>query len=89
MDTQVTSMCKQCCHEHEVNVSLLIRVDGLTDFHIKKPDREKQISYDMAYLWNLKIIIQINLYTKQKTDSQSKQSWLPKGEGGNKLEVWN
>ena len=58
-----------------IHVSLLIRLDGLTDFHIKKPDREKQISYDMAYLWNLKkIIIRMNLYTKQKTDSQTEQT---------------
>ena len=73
-----------------IHVSLLIRLDGLTDFHIKKPDREKQISYDMAYLWNLKkIIIRMNLYTKQKTDSQTEQTIMAtKGRrGGNKLKV--
>ena len=28
-------------------------------------DSEKQIPYDIAYMWNLKIMIQINLFTKQ------------------------
>ena len=31
-----------------------------------KSDREKQISYDIAYIWNLKKIISMNLFTKQK-----------------------
>ena len=33
---------------------------------LSKSDREKQISYDIAYMWNLKKIIQMNLFTKQK-----------------------
>ena len=33
---------------------------------LSKPDRERQISYDIAYMWNLKKIIQVNLHTKQK-----------------------
>ena len=28
-------------------------------------DSEKQIPYDIAYMWNLKIMIEINLFTKQ------------------------
>ena len=35
-----------------------------------KPHREKQISYDIVYKWNLKKMIQMNLYTKQ-IDSQT------------------
>ena len=31
-----------------------------------KPDRERQISYDIIYTWNLKKKIEINFYTKQK-----------------------
>ena len=27
---------------------------------------ERQISYDIAYMWNLKKMIQVNLFTKQK-----------------------
>ena len=28
--------------------------------------RERQISYDITYMWNLKILAQMNLITKQK-----------------------
>ena len=31
-----------------------------------KADRERQISYDIAYIWNLKKMVKINLFTKQK-----------------------
>ena len=31
-----------------------------------KSDTERQISYDIAYLWNLKKRVQMNLFTKQK-----------------------
>ena len=34
---------------------------------LSKPDRERQISYDITYMWNLKKkMIQMNLFTKQK-----------------------
>ena len=28
--------------------------------------RERQMSYDMVYMWNLKRMVQMNLFTKQK-----------------------
>ena len=42
-------------------------MDGLRDYQTKssKPERERQIPYDIAHMWNLKKM-QINLYTKQK-----------------------
>ena len=38
-------------------------MDGPRDDHTKwsKPDRERQILYDIAYTWNLKRKIQMNL----------------------------
>ena len=38
------------------------------DYHTMgcKLDTERQISYDNTHTWNLKIIIQMNLFTKQK-----------------------
>ena len=33
---------------------------------LSKPDREKQISFDIAYMQNLKKVIEMNLYIKQK-----------------------
>ena len=44
-------------------------MDGPGDYHTKwsKSDRERQISYDIAYMWNIKKkMIQMNLLTKQK-----------------------
>ena len=45
-------------------------MDGPRDYYTKwsKPDRERQISYDVTYMWNLKkyIYTQMNLFTKQK-----------------------
>ena len=41
-------------------------IDGPGDYHTKwiKSDREREISQDIIYKWNLKII-QVNLCTKQ------------------------
>ena len=50
-------------------------MDGLGDYHTKwnKPDRERQIPYDIVYMWNRKecyklIYIQINLYRNRHKD---------------------
>ena len=31
-----------------------------------KSDRERQLSYDITYMWDLKKMIQMNLFRKQK-----------------------
>ena len=43
-------------------------MDGPRNYHTKlsKPGRERQISYDIIYTWNIKKRIQMNLFTKQK-----------------------
>ena len=33
--------------------------------------RERQILYDITYMWNLKKMIQMNLFTRTETDSQT------------------
>ena len=39
-------------------------------------DRERQISYDITYMWNLKNMRQMNVFTDQKeTHRHSKQSY--------------
>ena len=38
---------------------------GSRDYHTKS-DRERQISYNITYMWNLKKVIQMNISTKQK-----------------------
>ena len=40
-----------------------------------KSDRERQIPYDIAYMWNLKKMIQMNLYLQSRnslTDIENK-----------------
>ena len=54
-------------------------MDGPGDYHTKwsKSDRERQISHDITYMWNLKRkMIQMNLFTKQKqTHRHRKQTY--------------
>ena len=47
---------------------------------LSKSDRERYISYDFAYMWNLRKDINALIY---KTDSQTLTTilWLPKGKG--------
>ena len=47
-------------------------MDGPRDYHIEssKPDRERQISYDITYMWNLKNNTNEVIY-KTETDSQT------------------
>ena len=50
---------------------------------IQSSNREKQMTYNIPYRWNLKRKqIQMNLFAKQKeTQTQKTNSWLPKGKG--------
>ena len=62
-------------------------MDGPGDYHTKwiKSVRERQISYDITYTWNLKKMIQMNLLTyKTEADSQTSITnlWLPKRKVG-------
>ena len=70
-------------------------MDGPGDDHTKwsKSDREIQISYDIAYMQNLKKIIQKNLFTKQK-QTQRLREWTygyqgEKVGGRDRLGVWD
>ena len=56
-----------------------------------KSDTERQISYDIAYLWNLKKRVQMNLFTKQKqSHGCRKQTYGYQGISGgrDKLRDW-
>ena len=43
-------------HKKEWSNAICNNMDGPRDYHTKwnKPDRERLISYDIAYMWNLK-----------------------------------
>ena len=70
-------------------------MNGPRDYHPKrsKPDRERQISYDITYMWNLKKMIQMNLFSKQKqTHRPKKQTYgYQRGNvgGSDKLGDWD
>ena len=58
-------------------------MDGPTSYHTKwsKSDRDRQTSYDIAYMWSLKLKIQMNLFTKQnRTHEHRKQTYEYKRE---------
>ena len=53
---------------------------------------QRQISYDITYMWNLEKMVQMNLFTKQKqTHRQRKQTYgYQKGKPWrDKLGVWD
>ena len=71
-------------------------MDGPRDYHTKwsNLERERQIPYDITYIWNLKYyMIQMNLLTKQKqTYRHRKQIYgYQRGnvEGSDKLGDWD
>ena len=60
-------------------------MDGPKDYHTKwsQSDRKRQISYDITYMWNLKIMIQNKLIIESKqTQILESNLGLPKGETG-------
>ena len=50
--------------------------------------RERQISYDITNIWNLKIMIQMSLFKNRNRLRRRKETyWLPKGMGGRGGEI--
>ena len=56
----------------EQNNAICSNMDGPRDCHTEqsKSDAERQISYDIAYMWNLKKRVQMNLFTKIEVESR-------------------
>ena len=59
-------------------------MDGPGDYHTKwsKSERERQISYDITYMQNLKKMIQMNLFTKQTLTGLENEFMITGGNGG-------
>ena len=60
-------------------------MDGPRDDHIEwsKPDRERQIPYDITYMRNLKYDTnELNYTTEIDSQTQETNLWLPKGKWG-------
>ena len=51
----------------EWNNAICSNMDGPRDYYIKwnKSEKGRQISYDIIYMWNLKEMTQMNLFTNQ------------------------
>ena len=63
---------KLLSHKKVWNNAICSNVDGPGDYHTKwsKSDRERQISYDITYMWTLKNDMNELIY-KTETDSQT------------------
>ena len=78
-------------HKKEWNNAICRNMDGSEDYHTKwSKTKERQISYNIAYKWNLKKGTNELIY-KIERESQTKKTnlWLPKErQEKNKLGVW-
>ena len=54
-------------------------------------DRQRQIAYDITYMWNLKIWYTNELIYKTETDSQTSKTnlWLPEGKCQGRYTLWD
>ena len=77
----------------EWNNAICSNMDGPRDYYTKwsKPDRERQISYDITYIWNLKNESNELIHKQKWLTYIENNLWLPKGESGgrDKLGVWD
>ena len=57
-----------------------------------KSDTEREISYDITCMWNLKKMIQVNLFIKQKQTHRLREQtddYRGKSGGRDRLGVWD
>ena len=75
-------------HKKEWNSAICSNMDGPRDYYTKwsKSGRERPVSYDLPYMWNLRKYVASELIYKTVTDSQISKSnlWWPKGKSGGK-----
>ena len=68
-------------------------MDGPRDYHTKwsKPDRERQISYDITYMWNLKKWYKWTYLQSRNrlTDVENKLTVTKQGGSRDKLGDWD
>ena len=60
-------------HKREWNRDTCNNMDGPRDCHIKWNKTEKDTYYDITDMWNLKKMIQMNLFIKQKLTHRHKK----------------
>ena len=72
-------------HKKEWNNAICRNMDGSRDYHIKwsKPERERRMSYDTAYMWNLKKRYKWTyLQNKNRPTDIENKLMVTKGESG-------
>ena len=64
-------------------------MDGHRDYHNKWSKSERQIPYDITYMWNLKCDTNKPKYeTETKSRTQKTDGWLPRGRRGEVGQEW-
>ena len=77
-------------HKKEWNGAIFSNKDGPRHHHIKQNKSEREIPYDISYMWNLTDYTNEHIY-QAKTDSQREQAMVSKGKKGQRREglgVW-
>ena len=59
----------------------------IENFRKSKSDREGQISYDIAYMWNLKNMVQMSQFAGQKLRHRCRE-WTYGHQGGRTAVRW-
>ena len=78
-------------HKKEWNNAICSNIDGPGDCHPKwrKSEKERQIQYDITYIWNLTHDTNEHIY-KTVTDSDLEERLVVvKGRGEDGLEIWD
>ena len=71
-------------HKKEWNNAICSNMDATRDYHTKwsKPERERQIPYDITYMWNLKYDTNEPICETETESWTQRTHWgLPKGRG--------
>ena len=73
------------------NNAICSNKDGPRDDHTKwcKSDRERQIPYDITYVWNLKYDTNELIYKTERFTDLDMVTTGERGQGRDKLRVWD
>ena len=78
-------------HKKDKIIPFAVNIDRPRDCHAEwsKSDRERQMSYNIAYNWNLKKRVQMNLFIKQRQSHRCKWTYgYQGGKVGDRLGGW-
>ena len=77
-------------HQKECNNAICSSMDATRYYHTEwsKSDRERQLSYDITHMWNLKYDTNELILQNRLTDIENSMVSKGKGWGRDGLEVW-